>query len=129
MYFISETMNTKDNDKSIRLKTDRSHVFGSRLTSANEQSKKKSTYNKSDLSRRIWDMFKQPMQAAIKIQTKSGLSSGLLSGQGTVGLTTKETSMDLTQSFAQLSQEIRPRKLKVKINPQILEKCQYYMQH
>jgi len=67
MYFISETMNTKDNDKSIRLKTDRSHVFGSRLTSANEQSKKKSTYNKSDLSRRIWDMFKQPMQAAIKI--------------------------------------------------------------
>ena len=41
MYNLAETMNLKKNDKQILARSDKSHLFGSRLLSANEQARKK----------------------------------------------------------------------------------------
>lgn len=66
MYFIGETINLKKNDKQIMARSEKSHVFGSRLLSANENARTKMQYNqevsKEVLSKLIWKDIKIPLK-------------------------------------------------------------------
>lgn len=54
MYNIGEFLNLKKYDKSILAWADKTHLFGTRLLSANEHSRTKAKQPKEELSKKIW---------------------------------------------------------------------------